>query len=326
MKIPFHDTNNAEFQEFILTESLESIDYLRPHLEEAIEEFVLPYLGKPQYQQLIQRYDNEAIESDSLEADFLRHVQKVAVLFAHYTAIPELILHLSAAGFQNPDHQARIAKWQKEGIEASYKTKGYKALDRLLIFLEENATQFPKWKESKGFQTTREFFITSAEEFHQFVNINRSRLVFNKLASSMRYVEQHLLKPVLGDNLFDLVKYQFQHNRLDEFNVRLVPYLKEALAWLTFEEGILNIVTEIGYQGIVQIPEVTPEREQIKLSLVDRLRNKSKSRGEQMLFLLKEFLQDNVRDYPFFEYSRHYVKDSHLPFEAQPNDKVIAFF
>jgi len=325
MKIPFHDTNNSEFQEFILTESLESIDYLRPHLEEAIEEFVLPYLGKLQYQKLIQDYENEVIESDSLEEELLRHVQKVSVLFAHYAAIPELILHLSAAGFRNPEHQARIAKWQKEGVEASYKTKGYKALDRLLIFLEENASQFPKWKQSEGFQVTRKFFITSAEEFHQFVNINRSRLVFNKLASSMRYVEQHLLKPVLGDNLFDLVKYQFVENQLDEYNIKLIPFLKEALAWLAFEEGILNIVTEIGYQGIVQIPESTIEREQIKLSLIDKLQNKSKSRGEQMLFLLQEFLQKNVRDYPFFEDSDRYVEDSHLPFQSEEGDKLIYF-
>ena len=325
MKIPFHDTDNAEIQQFVKSEYLDGIEYIRPHLEDAIEEHILPILGQEQYVNLAQRHHNKLIEEDSSEDFLLRHVQKTTVLFAYFQAIPEMMVQASTLLVAPQEGNFKpIAQWQKKDLQNTYRTKAHKALDRLLAFLDENADAFPKFKESKAYKTVNQFFILNAKEFNRYRYINDSHLVFKKLAPSMRYVENHILKPLLGDNLFDSVKMQFIDNQVDEYNKPLIPLLKEALAWLTFQDGMSDILTEIGYDGIIQLSE--EGRTPIKTDLAEILAQDSHSKAHQMVFRIKQFLQDNVRDYPLFEGTTHYVEDSHLPYQPRSNDKVIGFF
>lgn len=110
---------------------------------------------------------------------------------------------VSADGFEHANKES-INRFEKDAF-----LKAHRAIDRLLLALEEDANEdrppyyTSLWKQSRYFYIQHETLFTTATEFNRYVNVDRSREVFITLQADIRYCQDTYLCPEVGTELVE---------------------------------------------------------------------------------------------------------------------------
>ena len=120
---------------------------------------------------------------------------------------------VSADGFDHANKES-INRFEKDAF-----LKAHRAIDRLLIALEEDANEATQatgtstedhppsyaslWKQSRYFYIQHDTLFTTATEFNRYVNVDRSREVFITLQADIRYCQDTYLCPEIGTELVE---------------------------------------------------------------------------------------------------------------------------
>lgn len=125
---------------------------------------------------------------------------------------------VSTGGYDHADKDA-ISRFEKDAY-----MKAHRAIDRLLLALEEDARHLPAeasgsptiepaneeppyfsdlWKQSRYFYLQHDTLFTTAAEFNRYVNVDRSREVFVTLQADIRYCQDTYLCPEIGVELME---------------------------------------------------------------------------------------------------------------------------
>lgn len=118
-------------------------------------------------------------------------------------------------GYDHADKDA-INRFEKDAY-----MKAHRAIDRLLVALEEDARSLPVeedtttaeqppyfshlWKQSRYFYLQHDTLFTTAAEFNRYVNVDRSREVFITLQADIRYCQDTYLCPEIGTELIEVL-------------------------------------------------------------------------------------------------------------------------
>lgn len=133
-------------------------------------------------------------------------------------------------------------QWQINDLKASFRRKGYNALEEVLAYLEAHLADFPAWAASPAAQQARELFIGSATEFSHHYDIADSRLTYVALLPTLRKVERFQLEAVLGSEYFAELKAQLLTGTLTADNgYVLTEYLRPALAHLVVAKAVPEV-------------------------------------------------------------------------------------
>jgi hypothetical protein len=213
-------------------------------------------------------------------------------------SIDALQVQISGSGVQIiSDTNVKTAfPWQIDALKLMYARKGYGALDKVLAFLEANGTDFPTWAGSPAAVKTREYFLSSADEFTEHYNISHSRQTYLALLPIIRKMERFALVPVLGQEYFAELKAEQAAGTLSPENAAVVAdYLRPALAHLV-------IGTSIGEMGFalngaaLELNVYRPDTSNSKESdpglqkLLDMKEEQALSDGERFLRQLRKQL------------------------------------
>lgn len=109
-------------------------------------------------------------------------------------------------GYDHADKDA-VNRFEKDAY-----MKAHRAIDRLLVALEEDAGEEDTgqerapyfsdlWKQSRYFYRQHDTLFTTAAEFNRYVNVDRSREVFITLQADIRYCQDTYLCPEVGTEL-----------------------------------------------------------------------------------------------------------------------------
>ena len=133
-------------------------------------------------------------------------------------------------------------QWQINKLELSLRRKGYNALEAILAYLEEHASDFPAWTTSAAAVQARELLIPSATEFTKHYDIGGSRLTYQALLSVMRKVERFDLEASLGAEYLAELKTQLIAGTVTPDNqLVLDSYLRPALAHLVVAKAVKEV-------------------------------------------------------------------------------------
>lgn len=97
-------------------------------------------------------------------------------------------------------------EWMLEKDEKALLKKAHRTTDRLINFLEQHIETFTEWAESDARKEIKSQFIASAAEFHAVYPIDYSRRFFLTISPFIREAERKYIKPVLGEDVFDVMK------------------------------------------------------------------------------------------------------------------------
>lgn len=246
-------TERREIDIFLPTSVQESAESILTLAADAEETHLLPVLGRPLFDHIDELYQEVALNDDWYlpqnrkdtppEQRLIRLCQEVVVYMTLADNAGLFSVSLNDAGLNTPSSQGyeeadekRIDRFVKDAFK-----KGHRAIDRLLIFLEEDArSEEPKfaehWKSSRYFYENHDTLFTTAVEFNRYVNIDESREWFVKLLPDIRFCQDTHLAPQVGYTLMDaLVQSLTQPGEpMTEKDIRIwsvaIVKLRQALA------------------------------------------------------------------------------------------------
>lgn len=248
-------TTQQEIEIFLPTSVQESAQTILTLAEDAEETYLLPVLGRPLFNHVDELYQDVTLDDDwyqpknGKDADpgerLIRICQEVVVYMTLANNAGLFSVSMNDAGLNTPSSQGyeeadekRIDRFVKDAFK-----KGHRAIDRLLLFLEEDATSDePKfselWKKSKYFYRNHDTLFTTAVEFDRYVSIDESREWFVKLLPDVRFCQDTFLAPQVGYGLMEvLVASLTSPVQLEEKDARIwktsIQKLRQALALYT---------------------------------------------------------------------------------------------
>ncbi len=196
---------------------------LAPYLDDAYQQYILPYVGEPLMAKLTR-------ESDSREMELIR---KALGPLGVALASPELGIAIGDTGHTvvRTDKVTVASDIKIKQSEESMEERGWRNLELLLDLLASDPEQYPEWHESAYYKyQSKGHYFNSAREFQDtaLVDIHYSRLTFEKLRPVLERYELTLrkrLSPVLQNKLLAEAS-----NPADDVLAELLLYVRLWLA------------------------------------------------------------------------------------------------
>lgn len=199
---------------------------LIPYLVEAQREITDRILGYDIEELLVENSDDNLSELKNLAS-------RAICVTAYLSAIPEMDLQLSEAGFVVASSEAfsPASKERVERLMLSLKRRKSAALDNLLVFLVHNskddASPIKDWRGSRQFIYFSQTPVLTMAEFERFNLIDKSvDLSWDKFYS---YI------PIMKGNLYSTVAYYIS----DTYILNLMERLRDAEPMLDIERQVL---------------------------------------------------------------------------------------
>ena len=188
---------------------------IEPYIEQAMDQYINPYLGMKLLDKVEAFYvltpEAQATKDNSdLWSKLLLYIQKTAAPFAVLVAVDETSINFGDTGHTvsrtdklAPASDAKIAKYK-----SSLKDRSWFNLEQLLSLLEQHPQVWPEWQAAPQYHIRKGNFFSSAEEFQNkgLVDIQYSRLTFEKLRMPIQSLDVTEVKPLLGEAYNPLVK------------------------------------------------------------------------------------------------------------------------
>jgi hypothetical protein len=300
-------TDDADFKATVgkaINQSL-SIPELEPTILIAAEAYLIPWIGKAQWGDLVQAVENST--QTTQQTALLPYVKRALahLTLFEYAQIGEI--QVSDAGFlrQETDHLKGAYKSQITRYERYMLHNGFAGLESMLTFLEANAADYPLWKDAEQSKRNREAFINDAATFQLRYSTNISRYVLETLRGLMLDVELFAIQPLIGPAFFTELKAAINEKSVSEDQETIIFFIQKAVALFTIEEGIRrNIVQNTGV-AIVVNEKLEPQGntregapDSIKLNLALRHNDEF---GNRYIGILKEYLAIHRETYPTYD-------------------------
>lgn len=165
--------------------------------------FLLPLIGSDMCDKLTSIFESDNRQDAEKEA--LRHAQNAVANLALWYDFDELNARLTDQGHQRQETEnfKSLYKYQEDALRASYRNKGFNALDMLIAFLGDHAADFPEWTDAPANVAQSGRIVRSTKEVDDVVFINRSSIIFLRLLPILRKLEQTEVPVMLGQRLYD---------------------------------------------------------------------------------------------------------------------------
>lgn len=214
-----------------------AIDHIEPYvgyIDNAEHEFLLPALGQPLYDKLCKHYDahrHEYSTIDDYNTGYYNRLLLMAQRCVAFDAIGRSLdfqaVSINNAGlnYSAADDYQKADRDAKNDAKTSGTKEAHASLNRLLYELESWVKLAPSpeeaseddaelfeiatlWKQSRYYYLAAQMLIPSAKTMQEYINIYDSREKFIQLLPDLRYIQEELIAPAIGEDFLDyLVAY-----------------------------------------------------------------------------------------------------------------------
>ena len=281
---------------------------LSPTVDQAERKYILPLLGKEQFEALVAAYTAGNL-TDHLQS-LLPQIQRPLAYYAFYELLPLLTTMVSDMGVQEQESREGTStparQWVFQQNRDTALENADTFADALLEFLEENYNDYPLWKNSDAFTLTKELFINTSDGYNGIVPIGRSKRVWLALRPFVRMAESEYLLPVLSQPLFADLKAKLLASLgsplSDEYQT-LLKKTQQALAWLALYKALPFQAVRFTSGGIVQTTRNTGIRKQAPAdrTTFETAMAHAENNGMSALRSLEKFLHENANGYPLYD-------------------------
>lgn len=214
-----------------------AIDHIEPYvgyIDNAEHEFLLPALGQPLYDKLCEHYDKNRHKYstvDDYNTGFYNRLLLMAQRCVAFDAIGRSLdfqaVSINNAGlnYSTADDYQKADRDAKNDAKSAGIKEAHASLNRLLYTLEQWVKQAPSaedatkedeelyeiatlWKQSRYYYLAAQMLIPSAKTMQEYINIYDSREKFIQLLPDLRFIQEELIAPAIGEDFLDyLVQY-----------------------------------------------------------------------------------------------------------------------
>lgn len=318
-------TKISELQQYISIDGNTKWNTIKPFIEEAEQNYLLPLLGQafydyyhPLYKAMI---DPPNTPLSANNAKLLPYIQRCLAYYAQLHAIPHLASTFGELGVRQhrADDSDAAPRWLIEKLQFHALKHGDMYADRLLEFLEKNASNvvgnYEQWYNNAEVNTKMSGFIvygTSIASKH--IDINNSRRVYLQIRNKIREIETRIIPKLIGTDQYDALVTQIQTNALTNANKDLIAKLEPVISkralylQLPFMRVQINengIFVYSGTDSLVALGQLATDAD-IKILRAQLMDEK------ELGYLadeheLRQFILDNIEDYPLIKASGVYT-------------------
>lgn len=251
-------TTPQELRQYHPTHVIETIENYNGFINSSQNQFLMPYIGKPLFKAVLAKYEEHVDKEELLIGvgltpwiELIQLCQNPVACDMLYRAADPSAVSVNDSGINVVETGGydKADTSDRDLYKKSMYKEAHEAIDRLLTTLEEwaeeiglydledlsNEQQEKKeivdlWKQSRYYYFAEGLFINTARTFHQFVNIYENREKFIQLLPDLRYCNEFVIRPELGDALTkDLIRKQ-QDGALSSVEAQAVYLAQYALA------------------------------------------------------------------------------------------------
>jgi len=256
-------TTLEELRMYFPTHALDSIEPMTGFLDNSEHDFLMEKLGYSLYGKLCCYYQDigpssliEAIQTNTplpYYARLLLLCQRCIVFDAFSRAIGVQVVSINNAGV-NVSVAEDYAKADKETVETYRQTcikEAHAAVNRLLATLEQwtkevastEKTDTPEerepsckeeitdlWRQSRYYFLAAGLLIPSAQVLQEYLNIYDSREKFIQMLPDLRFVQEEIIAPAIGEELCDYFVDLSLRGTCDKFLCRVIHKLRKVHA------------------------------------------------------------------------------------------------
>lgn len=305
--------NISEIQKFLPVGVGNEFNRLKPHIENAEKKYIRPLLGTSLADELQEFYDTPPPEpmNDSQKACMvlLAKTQHALIHLAYFIGFDFLNVQISDKGFQRIESQTTkgLYHYQEMNLKKYFNDSGFNGLDDVLVFLEENIVHFNEFKMADNYTVLKQSFLPTVKVVEEIpFSLLGSRLTFLALRPMVAYVEDSVIRKVLGKSIYDEVKQEMKKDEPAAKVAGLLPFIRKPLVYLASayfmeetgasldEKGLFFEKIDPVYRGQAKREPSTEER-------IAAMIARNRGIGAAYLEELKEYLDENWDD---FEISR----------------------
>lgn len=233
------------------------IDQIKAAILVAENSHIKPAITSEMYAEIEAAYQ-ESVKNTSataLTADQKALWNKIAFPLAQLTvfeAINTMNLGFSDSGFvrNETENQKSAYEYQVNRFEEQCKLNGFRGLDWLIDYLEENKETFTTYRDSAERAERLKLFISSVSMFDEHVKLGSS-WIFQQLQPQIKRAEQGKIKSIIGATLFDTIKSELASESLSTDNQNLLEsYIRPSIAHLAFADGLIELKMRVSDKGI----------------------------------------------------------------------------
>lgn len=300
----------ATLKQHINFDANSKIQSILPAIEQAEEQYLLPYLGEEILAALQIALDGGDLTGydTTLEnlTKLLPMAQKSITFYAAVDFIPESEVRFSGSGLHVPVTQSTkpASERQVKNLERIYLKKGDFFTDKLLEFLETNKDVYPDWSNNAVVYTyAKEIFVQDSIEFSKYKDIAKSRRTFMTIRPFIKDAQESYIKPELGEEFYESLLEKFMDGDLSSDETKLLAFIKPAVAHLAFYDAMpmLNFNFEAGTVKLTSF--VDNKLNKSAEAMLSEIRQHSFELGLRKIKQLVDFLKENYEKYPLFDYT-----------------------
>lgn len=251
-------------------------------MEQTERTHIVPLLGKPLYDAVCQEYEklhhgqaedeegnfmdvNNLVSTESDHFGFkytpmqqlirLLQVPLVYMTLADNTGILSVSLNDGGMNMVSAEDYGSAKKDDREAFSRDCFRNAHKGMEQVLLFLEEDAHSdepvfLEQWSQSPTFYLQYGLLVPTATKFNQFVPIDNSRETYLSLVQRIRFVQDHKIRPELGDMLTDAIIQYAAFGPQEKDMTRRSELIANNSVVNSFEEDLRKHLPLKRYDGI----------------------------------------------------------------------------
>ncbi len=290
-----------EIKDFLPVSVTFSFQDILPFIKQAERDYIIPAIGKEQYEEIDEAYNAETPDLDEEQEALLEKIRVPLASFAYMLWIPWGQVQIDSSGIRivTNENIKTAFQWQVNALEESAMSSGYSGLEALLEFLEEGKDTYTTWADSDAYTEYKKHFIYSAKIFNQYFNIGSNRRTYMALSAIMNRIEETLIKNTIGVESYNEIKQQVKDNAVSEENQELLDLINPTVANLTIARGISQLSLRINNNGIIVLMGINPEKiyRPADKDLLSDMKMQANQDGQNFLKQLEELVNEDDEDY-----------------------------
>lgn len=231
-------------------------DNFQTSVQHVEEMYLVPEIGQELYDELTEAYSESLAPTptalSSAEEALLAACRKVVAPLAMVHYKNSVIAQISEAGAveKNAESGSQVRLWVNNLQTDTLEKQGMRAIEPLLRFLETNSTDYPTWEASAAYTVYHSRLMRSADEFNDFVFINKSRQLFRGLSPDINDGET-AIKLNIGTEFYEELLTAKNDNDLSTDEAIAVSFALKYIAHAAIANSAL--VFEQTKSGAVQL-------------------------------------------------------------------------
>lgn len=212
------------------------IENIDPTVEDAASKYIIPWIDELYTD--IRDKDTGTSPYNPEDLALIPYIQKALAPFTLFEYAPIGSVQFSGAGFVRTESEnvKSAYKYQENNYKDKMLENGYERLENLILFIENNKANYPKWTGELR-EKSRGLFINTAKEFRSLYSNYITRWTFEVVRPVMEDIEEFAIWPVIGEDLFEDLKTKLDAGTLSDNEKKAVRFIQKAIVSLTIREA-----------------------------------------------------------------------------------------